>query len=343
MKKLTLIIVVMGCLVGLLNAQSLYEVNIGNQQGFLFADGLLPYTSFNSVSQTIYFANEINTTGHITSIEFNVKTLSGSFPEAVPVKFYMASTNIYGFTGSSFPGYTDSWIPFEQFELVYNGILPLPPFVSNNTVYSVTIQLDTSYNYTGGNLAVMAYQPYTLFDIENEFYWRITAYTYAGYRTKIYCSNQQFDIETEIPQSDQIKASYPNIKLIFNANTDNVDNTGLLVQNALKTNYPNPFNPETTIVFTVGNAFMRSENNVGGTDKSVGGTDKSVPYNVQIDIYNTKGQKVRGLVDGVYGVGTHKVVWNGLDDNGASVSSGIYFYRMRAGDFTETKKMMLMK
>jgi hypothetical protein len=105
---------------------------------------------------------------------------------------------------------------------------------------------------------------------------------------------------------------------------------------SLLNNYPNPFNPTTTIVFTVGNAFMHSEKNVGGTDKSV-------PYNVRIDIFNIKGQKVRQLTNGHYEVGTHKVLWNGLDDNEATVSSGIYFYRMRAGDFTETKKMMLMK
>jgi hypothetical protein len=89
---------------------------------------------------------------------------------------------------------------------------------------------------------------------------------------------------------------------------------------SLQGNYPNPFNPTTTISFS---------------------TAKT--GNVTIDVFNIKGQKVRGLVDGVYGVGSHSVIWNGLDDNGASVSSGIYFYRMRAGDFTETKKMMLMK
>jgi hypothetical protein len=101
-------------------------------------------------------------------------------------------------------------------------------------------------------------------------------------------------------------------------------------------NYPNPFNPSTTISFTVGKAFMHSENNVGGTDKSV-------PYNVRIDIYNIKGQKIRNLVNGQYGAGEHKVVWNGTDDNGAYVSGGVYFYRMKAGEITETKKMMLMK
>jgi hypothetical protein len=101
---------------------------------------------------------------------------------------------------------------------------------------------------------------------------------------------------------------------------------------SLQGNYPNPFNPETTITFIVGNAFMRSI-----------GTDKSVPYSVSIDIYNTKGQKVRSLVNGSFSQGEHKVVWNGTDDRGVSVGSGVYFYRMKTENYTETKKMLLMK
>jgi hypothetical protein len=101
---------------------------------------------------------------------------------------------------------------------------------------------------------------------------------------------------------------------------------------SLLSNYPNPFNPETTITFSVGNTFMRSD-----------GTDKSVPYSVRIDIYNTKGQRVRSLVDGYYGVGEHKVVWNGADDKGVAVGSGVYFYRMKAGEYMETRKMILLK
>jgi flagellar hook assembly protein FlgD len=64
---------------------------------------------------------------------------------------------------------------------------------------------------------------------------------------------------------------------------------------------------------------------------------------VQINIYNIKGQKVRELVNGVYPPGEHKVVWNGKDDNGLAVGSGIYFYRMIAGEYAETRKMLLLK
>jgi hypothetical protein len=89
---------------------------------------------------------------------------------------------------------------------------------------------------------------------------------------------------------------------------------------ALKGNYPNPFNPTTSISF-----------------------DNAKAGNVTIDVFNTKGQKVRSLVNGFYSVGEHSVVWNGLDDKGVSVGSGIYFYRMRSGEVVSTKKMMLLK
>jgi len=85
-------------------------------------------------------------------------------------------------------------------------------------------------------------------------------------------------------------------------------------------NYPNPFNPETTILFNNAKA-----------------------GNVQVCVYNIRGQKVRTLVDEHYGIGEHKVVWNGVDDNGRSVASGVYFYRMAAGAYVETKRMLMLK
>jgi len=88
----------------------------------------------------------------------------------------------------------------------------------------------------------------------------------------------------------------------------------------LKGCYPNPFNPETTIRFSV--------------------KDKTP---VEIDIYNILGQKVRTLINKPLEAGEHTVVWNGTDNRGRSVASGIYFYRMKAGNYTETKKMILKK
>jgi len=89
---------------------------------------------------------------------------------------------------------------------------------------------------------------------------------------------------------------------------------------ALHGNYPNPFNPSTTISF------------------SLGCTERVV-----IDVYNVRGQRVRSLVDGVYGAGEHSVVWNGVSDAGVGVGSGVYFYRMVSGGFTGVRKMLLLK
>jgi hypothetical protein len=92
------------------------------------------------------------------------------------------------------------------------------------------------------------------------------------------------------------------------------------LENGLAQNYPNPFNPTTTIRYS---ARARSH--------------------VSIRIYNVAGQLVRTLVDGVTTPGVHDVVWNGRDNAGEPVSSGVYLYRMVAGDYTRTRKMVVIK
>ncbi|MDD4147588.1 MAG: FlgD immunoglobulin-like domain containing protein, partial [Candidatus Cloacimonetes bacterium] len=92
------------------------------------------------------------------------------------------------------------------------------------------------------------------------------------------------------------------------------------VVTALNGNFPNPFNPETTINFSL---------------KEAG--------NVKLNIFNIKGQLIRTLVNAPMNAGKHQMVWNGKDNNGTSVSSGLYLYRMEAGSYRSTKKMMLMK
>jgi len=89
----------------------------------------------------------------------------------------------------------------------------------------------------------------------------------------------------------------------------------------LAQNYPNPFNPETTIQFTTEN------------------TEK----NTELVIYNLKGQKVRTIVNEIFPAGQHSIIWDGKDGSGNSVSSGLYFYKLKAGRYTSTKKMILMK
>ena len=111
--------------------------------------------------------------------------------------------------------------------------------------------------------------------------------------------------------------------IVNNLSTDDVPSVHVTM---LYNNYPNPFNPTTTIQFEIRN----SESGISHTP-------------VSIDIFNVKGQKIRSLVNGNFGSGVHQAVWNGKDDSGNSMGSSIYFYRMTAGEYTATKKMILMK
>jgi len=88
----------------------------------------------------------------------------------------------------------------------------------------------------------------------------------------------------------------------------------------LRMNYPNPFNPSTTISFDVAQA-----------------------GHVVIEVFNVRGQRVQSLVDGVYVAGRHSVVWDGNDFSGRNVASGMYFYRMTTGNYSSVRKMLLMK
>jgi hypothetical protein len=88
----------------------------------------------------------------------------------------------------------------------------------------------------------------------------------------------------------------------------------------LMQNYPNPFNPTTSIKYAL-----------------------PQQSDVSLIIYNVLGQEVIKLVDGVQPQGYHEITWDGRNGKGLTVSSGIYFYRMKAGDFIETRKMILLK
>lgn len=86
------------------------------------------------------------------------------------------------------------------------------------------------------------------------------------------------------------------------------------------TNHPNPFNPSTTISFTLSEA-----------------------GNTNISIYNISGQKVRELLDSHLPAGSNSILWDGRDDTGSRVSTGIYFAQLVSGEKTGVRKMLLMK
>lgn len=127
------------------------------------------------------------------------------------------------------------------------------------------------------------------------------------------------DLEIVISSNDPNHPSVV-IPVVVSSTSAGDDPGSIPLVTELEGNYPNPFNPETTISFS---------------------TRQAGP--VRLGIYNLKGQLVRDLVDGYLPAGRHRLVWNGRDQNDRSVSSGIYLYRMSAPGYAKTLKMMLMK
>jgi hypothetical protein len=126
---------------------------------------------------------------------------------------------------------------------------------------------------------------------------------------------------------DQVPYEMGNNAQNFPSGTANVqittavdDEPGIPDQFELHQNYPNPFNPETSISYTLANAGV-----------------------VRIAIYNLLGQKIRTLVDAAQQAGTHRLVWDGRNDLGQDVTTGVYIYRMETTDFSAVKKMTLLR
>ena len=89
---------------------------------------------------------------------------------------------------------------------------------------------------------------------------------------------------------------------------------------SLEQNHPNPFNPTTTIRFTLPE---RSQ--------------------VQLAVFDLRGRRVATLLDREMPAGPSSIEWDGRDRRGSQVSSGVYFYRIVAGRYTETRKMVMLK
>jgi len=138
--------------------------------------------------------------------------------------------------------------------------------------------------------------------------------------------NQDGEIEITITKEEGPNAIIADIiiwedKPSNNGNPNPIITKSLPKDFSLSQNYPNPFNPETTIEYTL----PKSEH-------------------ISLSIYNLKGQLVKTLVNERKSPGYYNVRWEGKDNRGNQVSSGIYFYTIKAGSsFTSTKKMLLIK
>jgi len=164
--------------------------------------------------------------------------------------------------------------------------------------------------------------------------WRIAKYTVGGKKsvngdlanaenhTLVLKKGDIAEFDFVAPQSEDAKTLRDYIiRAVGRYQPDYTTHAGLLPTTyQLFGNYPNPFNPTTKISY-----------------------DLPTSSHVSVEVFNVLGQLVRKLVDDQQNVGHYEIFWDGTDGNGTTVASGIYLYRLKAGEFTDTKKMMLMK
>jgi hypothetical protein len=106
----------------------------------------------------------------------------------------------------------------------------------------------------------------------------------------------------------------------FALGVDDQDGAILPAQFTLHQNYPNPFNPATTIRF-----------------------DLPTPAHVKLEVFNLLGQRVAELADEPMKTGRHSVIWDGKNQSGEEIASGVYFYKLTAGDYTKLKRMTILR
>jgi hypothetical protein len=209
--------------------------------------------------------------------------------------------------------------------------VPIIVVVSDPLNFSTSVVSEAVKNFTLKNLGnvamtgfISAPTGFTIssptIDSVNELNYAIPSGQSITYQLVFTTSLTNYAGVLSITSNDPYK---PLIELPISANVSDVDMEMFMpLVSALLGNYPNPFNPETTISFYL-----------AGDNFST----------VIISIYNIRGQRVKQLVDDIYVPGYHSVVWDGKDDIGRSVGSGIYMYRLQTDGVTATRKMILIK
>ncbi|MFQ5452571.1 MAG: FlgD immunoglobulin-like domain containing protein, partial [Candidatus Zixiibacteriota bacterium] len=113
---------------------------------------------------------------------------------------------------------------------------------------------------------------------------------------------------------------YADFKVAFASDINDNNNNNLPVTVDLSQNYPNPFNPTTNISF-----------------------NSSVSSQAKVEVFNVLGQKIKTLLDGYVSAGITSISWDGTDNSGNIVATGMYFYRLEIDEYEEAKKMMFVR
>ncbi len=145
-----------------------------------------------------------------------------------------------------------------------------------------------------------------------------TANSYTYTDNELLNQNTDYYYWLQYVEMDGSFYSFGPAKITVTGNT--VENPAVPVHTALNSTYPNPFNPSTTISYAL-----------------------VVPANVNIEVFNSKGQLVKSLVNKHQNAGDFRITWEGKDNNNKTCTSGVYFIKMNADNYSSIKKVMLIK
>ncbi|GEM_PF-4429302 len=137
---------------------------------------------------------------------------------------------------------------------------------------------------------------------------------------KISATSANGDAEQTVPVSVGNGRNAVNVELILGTTSVQATTAEIPATFELEQNYPNPFNPETSIKYHL-----------------------PIRTNVTLRIYNALGQEIRTLVNTLQDAGVYSATWDGKDNNGRPLSTGLYLFRLEAGDFVSTRKMAMVR
>ena len=143
---------------------------------------------------------------------------------------------------------------------------------------------------------------------------------------KIRLFKDGFPASLKLMDGKLLNAAYESSQIVM---TNDPSELALPKEFSLGQNFPNPFNPTTVIPFRV-----------PALDR-LAAHGSLIP--VSLDIYNSLGQKIRTVIHQDHDPGYYRVVWDGKDEQGRSVGTGMYLYRVRAGTHQQVKKMTLLR
>ncbi len=272
-----------------------------------------------SVSGNVYLSRYLSSSGE-NSIGFSTNICNHGFLyQSLPDSFFDFDARFWVFPQS------DTF--HNIFELVHNWDRTTADLVSrivmkNNSIQFVALYSDTTIQFA------MELNRWYHFSIKSDSNGTLKKYYIDGILICSLRSTESLPIETlifgDLSNYGQFGAlHYDDIGVFPKVDSDTTavyQRHFLKSKVELKPNYPNPFNPITKIEYYL-----------------------EEPQKIRLDIYNIRGKRVKNLIDGLQDSGEHSVEWNGTDNWGTKVGSGLYYYQIRTKNGILTQKMVFIK